>query len=77
MNSSSSPKEHKMGRIGHAGNGMQWLEFSCFRERESHFSLELLPIGSSVFDGARRKVVLRSEGYAWALIWWSSDNSKR
>ena len=27
---------------------MQWMEFSFFRERESHFSLELWPIGPSV-----------------------------
>ena len=47
------------------------------RERESTFSLDFRPIGSSVFDGSRSKVILRGKGYAWALIWWSSDNSKR
>ena len=31
------------------------------RERESSFSLGFRPIGPSVFDGARRKVVLRGE----------------
>ena len=47
------------------------------RERESSFSLDFRPIGPSVFDGVRSKVALRGEGYAWAPIWWSSDNSKR
>ena len=59
------------------GKGMQWLEFEVFRERDSTFSLGFRPIGPSVLDGARKKVVLRGEGYAWAPIWWSSDNSKR
>ena len=48
-----------------------------FLERECAFSLDFQPIGLSVLDGARSKVALRGEGYAWALIWWSSDNSKR
>ena len=47
------------------------------RERESTFSLDFRLIGQSVFDGARSNAVLRGEGYAWAPIWWSSDNSKR
>ena len=45
--------------------------------RESSFSLDLRPFGLSVLDGARSKVDLRGEGYAWTLIRWSSDNSKR
>ena len=53
-----------------------WI-FLIFRERESAFSLDFRPIGPSVLDGARSKVALRGEGYAWAPIWWSSDNSKR
>ena len=28
-------------------------------------------------DGVRSKAVLPGEGYAWAPIWWGSDNSKR
>ena len=48
-----------------------------FRERENIFSLDLRPIGPSVFDGARSKAALRDEGYVWAPILWSSDNSKR
>ena len=50
--------------------------FGDFRERRSTFSLGFRPIGPSVFDGARRKVALLDEDYAWAPIWWSSDNSK-
>ena len=67
-----------MGRNG------QWLDLRCrfwifffFLERESSFSLGFRPIGLSIFDGARSKAVLRGEGYTWAPIWWSSDNSKR
>ena len=48
-----------------------------FRERESAFSLDFSSFGSSVLNVARSKVDLRSEGYAWAPILWSSDNSKR
>ena len=48
-----------------------------FRERESAFSLDFRPIEPSVLDGARSKVALRGKGYAWASIWWSSDNTKR
>ena len=48
-----------------------------FRERSSSFSLDFPPFGPLVRFGPRSKVVLRCEGYAWAPIWWSSDNSKR
>ena len=47
------------------------------RERKCSFSLEFRSIGSLVLDGARSKAILRDEGYAWAPIWWSSNNSKR
>ena len=72
---SSSSKRPKMGsgwtrRDAVAG-------FLIFRERESTFSLNFRLIGTSVLDEARSKVVIRSKGYAWAPIWWSSDNSKR
>ena len=50
---------------------------SIFRERRISFSLDFRPFGPSVLDGARSKVALRGEGYAWAPIWWSFDNSKR
>ena len=52
-------------------------DFVIFLYRESTFSLDLWPIGPSIFDGARRKVALRGEDYTWAPIWWSFDNSKR
>ena len=44
-------------------------ELFVFRERGSGFSLGFRPIRPSVFDGARRKVILRGEGYVWAPIW--------
>ena len=49
------------------------LGFVIFRERESTFSLGFRLIGSSVFDGARSKVVLRDKGYAWAPVSASFD----
>ena len=72
---SSSSKETK--KRFRRGLFMQWAGFLSFRERESSFSLGFRPFGPSIFDGARSKVALRDEGYAWAPIWWSSDNSKR
>ena len=62
--------KEKKGEIDNGGAG------SSFRER-SPFSLDFRPIGLSVLDGARSKVDLRDEGYAWAPIWWSSNNFKR
>ena len=56
---------------GWNGDAESWV--SIFLERESHFSLELWPIRPSVFDGVRRKVVLRGKGNAWAPISWSFD----
>ena len=47
--------------------------FFIFRERRCAFSLDFRPIEPSVFDGAKSKVVLRSEGYASTPIWWSSE----
>ena len=58
------------------GSGSRLLDLE-FRERRCAFSLDLWSIGPSVFDGARSKVALRGEGYVWAPIWWSSENSKR
>ena len=46
------------------------------RERECLLS-RFLAVRTSVLDGARSKAVIRSKVYAWASIWWSSDNSKR
>ena len=72
--SSSSKETKKMYR---RGLFMQCLDFLVFRKRRCAFSLDFRPFGSSVLDGARSKVALRGEGYSWAPIWWSSDNSKR
>ena len=66
-------KDQKMGS-GWTGRDAV-AGFEIFRERESTFSLDFRSFGMSVLDGARSKVDLR--GYAWTLIWWSSDNSKR
>ena len=52
-----------------------WIQI--FRERMCAFSLDFRPFGPPVLDGARSKVDLRGEGYAWTPIWWSFDNSKR
>ena len=43
------------------------------RERKYTFSLDFRSIGSSDFFGARREVVLRNEGNAWALVLRSFD----
>ena len=56
---------------------VQELEFLKSRERKCAFSLDFRHFRPSVLDGVRSKVVLCSEGYVWAPILWSSDNSKR
>ena len=43
------------------------------RERKCAFSLDFRSIGLSIFDGARRKVVLRGEGNTWGPVSWSFD----
>ena len=48
-----------------------------FRERRSTFSLDLQSFGPSVLDGARSKVDLRGEGYAWTPIVESNGLSYR
>ena len=58
------------------GIGSRLLDLES-RGRKCNFSLDFRPFGPSVLDGARSKVVLRGEGYAWTLVFWSSDNSKR
>ena len=70
-----SIKTPKKGAV--AGVKVQWLRMVIFREREDSFSLGFRPIRPSVFNGAISKAILRGEGYAWAPICWSSDNSKR
>ena len=47
--------------------------FDIFRERMCHFSLRFWAIEQSEFIGTRRKVVLRSEGFAWVLVLRSFD----
>ena len=63
------------------GQWLEWIDavgWLCdFRERMSSFSLDFRPFEPSVLDGARSKVDLQGESYAWTPIWWSSDNSKR
>ena len=49
------------------------LGFSYSRERECVFSLRLRAIQPSEFVGTKRKVILRSEGNAWAPILRSFD----
>ena len=54
-------------------NGLQRVRVFGFRERESGFSLRFRAIQPSNFFGARSKVVLRSEGFAWIPVWRSFD----
>ena len=49
------------------------FEFFFILERESTFSLRSRLIRQSDFNGARRKVVLRGEDYAWASVLRSFD----
>ena len=49
------------------------FEILIFRERVSDFSLRSRAIGPSKFFGARRKVVLRSESFAWVPVLRSFD----
>ena len=49
------------------------MRFDFSREREGHFSLDFRAIRPSEFFGARRKVVLRGEGNAWAPVLESFD----
>ena len=47
---------------------MQWVLILSFRERRCAFSLDFQLFGPLVLDGARSKVDLRGEGYAWTPI---------
>ena len=47
--------------------------FEVLREKGSSFSLGFRSIGQSDFFGARRKVVLRGEAYAWTPVLRSFD----
>ena len=69
---SSSPKLKDKEKREGLGENVQWAVswvFQFFRERERDFSLGFWSIGPSVFNGARRKVALRDEDYAWTPIW--------
>ena len=46
----------------------QKVGISDSRERKCDFSLDFSAFGPSVLDGARSKVDLRGEGYAWTPI---------
>ena len=52
---------------------LQRVRFLYFSERECDFSLGFWAIRSSEFVGTRRKVVLRSESFAWVLVLRSFD----
>ena len=52
---------------------MQKVRVLKSRERKRTFSLGFRSIGPSDFFGPRSKVVLRSEGYAWAPVSGSFD----
>ena len=54
-------KREEGRRYRELGNGV-------FRERVSHFSLDLRVIGSSKSFGPRRKAALRRETYAWTPV---------
>ena len=66
--------------VSHPENGSDspiGLDRDRGRDKGSGFSLGFRPIESSVLDEARSKVALHGDGYVWAPIWWSSENSKR
>ena len=63
---------------GSGEGGEQILkQWRVFRERKCNFSLDFPAFRPSVRVGPRSKVVLRCKGYAWVLVLWSFDNSKR
>ena len=67
MNSIISFFKSKEKTCRRKGN-LQWLRFLIFRERVCHFSLRSRAIGPLDFVEPRRKVVLRSEDYAWTPV---------
>ena len=69
MSSSSfSNTKRKRGGKKKGCSGYGIYGFLVFRERVSHFSLDLRAIRPSEFFGTRRKVVLRIEAYAWVPV---------
>ena len=55
----------------------RFQKWRVFRERKYNFSLDLQAFGPSDLIEPRIKVVLRGKGYAWELVLWSFNNSKR
>ena len=54
--------------------GREYIKkWRVFRERACNFSLGFPAFGLSDFFGPRSKVVLRSEGFAWASVSGSFD----
>ena len=68
--SSQIEKGEKTCRMRMRCSGLGFLKS---RKRKCAFSLDFRSIRLSVFDGARRKVVLRSEANAWAPVLGSFD----
>ena len=54
--------------VGVIAESAEGLGFDVFRERMSNFSLRSWQIRPSEFFGARRKVVLSGEAYAWTPV---------
>ena len=59
--------------MGRKRNGCSGYGIVIFRERVRDFSLDFLLIQPSDSFEARRKVFLRGEAYAWALVLRSFD----
>ena len=62
-----------MGKGGGGGGGRSRFRFLKPSERECDFSPRLRAIRPSEFFGARRKVALLGEAYAWAPVLRSFD----
>ena len=72
---SSSIKGKKRQKKKGQCSGLGCRDWNCdfSRERVSHFSLDFWLIRPSEFFGARSKVALRGEAYAWAMVLRSFD----
>ena len=66
-----------VGSGSEEGESTFFQKWRVFRERKCNLSLDFPAFRPSCRAGPRNKVVLRSKGYAWALISGSFDNSKR
>ena len=63
-----SPTTKKGKRKREEGRRYRELGNGVFRERVSHFSLDLRAIGPSKSFRPRRKAALRGEAYAWTPV---------